>query len=341
MSRLNHPTSQSERGAVIVFMAIAMLTLLSVAALVLDGGAAYSQRRQMQNAADAAAMAGAAAVDDVRFEGAPASAVQDVVDLIAAQNGADTWVCTLVDDSGSALGGCTDALVLAGTAAQGVRVVPSDVRATTFGKVVGVDSVTATTAATATIQRIVGGRAPFAVCSSGPAGSYDLLGADGTLDATKAVARGKIAIMAAQVYKDDHKCAAVGGAGAGAGSFKGEIDPELTLVGGEVTASSNPGNSLPAFDMVQCPEPLTSSDCLLLPVVAETVGVGTGAQMTVVDWAFWQVTDDGSGAVGAPNGSVKLWGTFVAPAGPASVPGGVPGGGPVTGAQVRTVTLIE
>ena len=48
-----------ERGAVLVHAAIAMLALMAFNALVIDYGALWVSRRQAQNAADAAALAGA------------------------------------------------------------------------------------------------------------------------------------------------------------------------------------------------------------------------------------------------------------------------------------------
>ena len=48
-----------ERGAVLVHVAVAMLALLAFSALVIDYGALWVSRRQAQNAADAAALAGA------------------------------------------------------------------------------------------------------------------------------------------------------------------------------------------------------------------------------------------------------------------------------------------
>lgn len=48
----------SEKGASLVYIAIVMVVLLSMAALALDGSNLYLQRRNMQNAADAAALAG-------------------------------------------------------------------------------------------------------------------------------------------------------------------------------------------------------------------------------------------------------------------------------------------
>lgn len=46
-----------EQGAVAVFVAVSMAVLIAVLALVLDGGAIYGERRELQNGADAAALA--------------------------------------------------------------------------------------------------------------------------------------------------------------------------------------------------------------------------------------------------------------------------------------------
>jgi hypothetical protein len=52
---------QSERGQAIVLLVLAMIGLLAFTALVIDGGMAFSERRNAQNAADAAALSGALA----------------------------------------------------------------------------------------------------------------------------------------------------------------------------------------------------------------------------------------------------------------------------------------
>ena len=49
---------KSERGQMIVIVALALTTLIAMAGLVIDGGMALSNRRQVQNAADSAALAG-------------------------------------------------------------------------------------------------------------------------------------------------------------------------------------------------------------------------------------------------------------------------------------------
>ena len=50
---------RSPRGQMIIIVALALTALVAMTGLVIDGGMAWSNRRQVQNAADAAAMAGA------------------------------------------------------------------------------------------------------------------------------------------------------------------------------------------------------------------------------------------------------------------------------------------
>lgn len=53
-----------ERGQVIVLFALALVAILAMVALIFDGGRVYTERRRVQNAADAAALAGSAVLDD-------------------------------------------------------------------------------------------------------------------------------------------------------------------------------------------------------------------------------------------------------------------------------------
>lgn len=52
-----------ERGQVLVSVALLMLGLVAIAGLVADGGMLFAQRRELQNVADAAALAGAMQLD--------------------------------------------------------------------------------------------------------------------------------------------------------------------------------------------------------------------------------------------------------------------------------------
>jgi hypothetical protein len=51
-------TRTSERGQMLVIVALALTTLVAMAGLIIDGGMALANRRQVQNAADSAALAG-------------------------------------------------------------------------------------------------------------------------------------------------------------------------------------------------------------------------------------------------------------------------------------------
>ncbi len=53
-----------ESGQAIVLVAILMVGLVTVVGLVTDGGLVFSQRRDLQNVADAAALAGAMQIDE-------------------------------------------------------------------------------------------------------------------------------------------------------------------------------------------------------------------------------------------------------------------------------------
>jgi uncharacterized membrane protein len=53
--------NRSERGQALILLAVSLVVLLGFTALAIDGSLLYSDRRQLQTAADAAALAGAGA----------------------------------------------------------------------------------------------------------------------------------------------------------------------------------------------------------------------------------------------------------------------------------------
>ena len=55
-----------DRGITIVMMALSLVALCAIGGMAMDGGAAYANRRQSQNAADSAALAGTIILDDIR-----------------------------------------------------------------------------------------------------------------------------------------------------------------------------------------------------------------------------------------------------------------------------------
>lgn len=93
MSRFRHDDS----GAIAVIVAVAMVALMGVSALVVDAGSLYSERRTLQTAADAAALAGAQELpaDPVR--------ARDVALAYLAANAPEAEGATVTIESGLAV----------------------------------------------------------------------------------------------------------------------------------------------------------------------------------------------------------------------------------------------
>lgn len=167
---MKHRVSSGEHGATIVLLALSLVALLAVAGLAVDGGALYADRRQVQNAADAAAMAGARAFNQYLLnplDTTRKTAIRDAVIAKATENRAvDDIVCRLVDISGNDLQDCpTSSSDVISPLAAGVRAQLRDRQATTFMRVVGISEFRASADAAATVQRAVRGIAtPFLVC---------------------------------------------------------------------------------------------------------------------------------------------------------------------------------
>ncbi len=119
----------SESGQVAILTALLMTVLLSVGALVVDTGTAYKGRRDLQNAADAAALAGVMEIAEDRGTAAAESSALDYV----AKN------------LGDALGATTVSFPQAGQ----VKVEIAASRDTYFARIFGVESVSVRASATA------------------------------------------------------------------------------------------------------------------------------------------------------------------------------------------------
>ncbi len=167
--------ASNDKGATLVLIALSTVGLVALAGLALDGGRVYSERRQMQNAADAAAMAATRQLDKY-LTGASSDArlIETAAKDTAESNGADRSVvtCELVRFDRSSLGACPTTATMAPSTqavAAGVQVGTSATKATFFMKAVGNSSFTATANAIAQIGR-PGGKyvAPFLVCATAP-----------------------------------------------------------------------------------------------------------------------------------------------------------------------------
>ncbi|MFZ6003847.1 MAG: pilus assembly protein TadG-related protein [Actinomycetota bacterium] len=167
--------TKHERGATLVIIAVSALTLTGMAGLALDGGRAYAERREMQNAADSAAMAGTRKLD-LYLTGviSDAGAIADAVADTAEQNGADPGkvTCQLVTFARAVIEPCpTSATMSPATrlVAAGVRVTTGSTQETFFMRALGNTSFTAAADATAQIGRPGGPYvAPFLVCATAP-----------------------------------------------------------------------------------------------------------------------------------------------------------------------------
>ena len=77
MQRPFTPLPQRQRGAVIVLIVVAMLSILAMAALALDGGHMLVNKTRLQNAVDAAALSGAKTLQQVMGSGNASSLARD------------------------------------------------------------------------------------------------------------------------------------------------------------------------------------------------------------------------------------------------------------------------
>ena len=170
---------RDQRGLAVVFVALGMTMLLTVAAIVLDLGRVYVTARQMQNASDAAAMAGASTLDRMRLAGrdrsAIAAAVEATVMQTARRNGVkpELITCMLIAWDGTVLAPCSNAAAV--SLADGVDVSAGAVNETGFAGILGVDSLRVERQAAATIQPLIGHDAPLLVCGFDQPGMPDLL----------------------------------------------------------------------------------------------------------------------------------------------------------------------
>jgi hypothetical protein len=151
----------SQRGQVLALFALAVTALVLGAAVVVDGGYAFAQRRETQNAADFAAMAGTRIVG-IKLTGNPPGAgtaanVEQAVRETLAANDAQLADAHYVDESGRALGNVVGATRIPNGAFGVVVSARTDWRPFLLG-VIGITDWAASAGATAiTPGRSVGG----------------------------------------------------------------------------------------------------------------------------------------------------------------------------------------
>jgi hypothetical protein len=143
---------RKERGQAIILVVFAMVALLALVGLAIDGGRLYSARRRTQNAADAAAIAGTRELAQVIMScgsgtGAQDEAVANAVSEFARQNGVSVFppdgflTAWYVDQEENRLGRVYAGAIPNG--ATGVEVTQVVTDPTTFLKVLGMQDYTA------------------------------------------------------------------------------------------------------------------------------------------------------------------------------------------------------
>lgn len=151
------------RGQVLVIVAVAMVAVVAMVGLVVDGGFAWGKQRDTQNGADAAAEAGAIVLAQRLAGVAPAKTDADVaaaVLLAGTENAIDppnAWYTditgNLLDDLGAVVTSRADAAQvgdgLIPANAAGVEAIGSQTFDTFLVRVIGFDQLTATAPATA------------------------------------------------------------------------------------------------------------------------------------------------------------------------------------------------
>ena len=184
----------AHRGQTIVIFALASLVLLGGLGLALDGGFLLSKRRAMQNAADAAALAGATALKGNNANG---FTVLATVRAIAQQNGvadptdAAQLTCVYLDNNLQPLvsplpTACHDAPFATGTVVSAVRVTVHETHPTFVMRALGIASAGAGATATAQIRMLTSlpnALVPFLPCGI----DTKTVAANGNINGTKSI----------------------------------------------------------------------------------------------------------------------------------------------------------
>jgi hypothetical protein len=340
-----------ERGATLVIVALTLTGLVAVAALAIDGGRLFTGRRQTQNAADTAAVAGTQALFAYQYAGATGASrdpttIWTTVQAKLSQNKASSATsCVLVNNTGNpavdvngnieTCNGATDAQLLA---ASGVQAGGALVQRGAFSGVVGVNQYSASATSTALIQPLASVGSPFIVCGAANLG-WNFLNADNTINVTAADQLQNIPMEWSQLGQG-YDC------NAPTSKFKGLASQNNGIVGPGQYESITNGNRYSATvanavaGQVPCPPdlnstPITAPCDLVVPIASGANSDPSNPQLFIVNFGIFQVTPTGN------SGGVKYTGTFIQPSAMASQGSGVFGATCQVGSQVCVAKLVS
>lgn len=267
MRRLMRRARTDEHGAVAVIVAVSMVALLGFAAIAIDTGALYAERAQLQNGADAAALAvaqdcAAGACGNMQATAqtfANASANDGAANVVVTAP--STTAPTTVTVQTSTRDGTTGAGTLA------LR----------FAPVLGIDDKTVGAAATASWGSPASGPAvlplAFAACAFARSGVQVITtgGTSGSSASCPLVSGSGNPLPGGFGWLDDPS-----------GQCRATVD-----IATNAPMSSDTGASLPT----NCEAVLRAAlgDTVLLPVFSTATGSGTGGTYTIRGWAAFKL----------------------------------------------------
>ncbi len=306
------PRTRDERGATLVIVALSLVALMAIAALAVDGGNLFSSRRSTQNATDAAALAGAEALNTCVTTGCSGAEgmIQDAVTTSLTTNGADSsgYTCELINDrywrtraAGDILGACPGAGTAIPALADGVLVTASTTSGASFSRALGTQQLKAGAMAAAQLEKVVltSGSAPFFACALPDAtGGTDpqILLAD-SRDPTGFVANPAAIGRTYNVWGPHVPLCGGGVDEHGRGGFHGLIgDPTFTLPAwiddGTGVAAGPTRTALAGSDV--CGPNLVDGCHVLLPLCLARQSHGSNTQLWCVRMGEFQLTNVGS-----------------------------------------------
>jgi Flp pilus assembly protein TadG len=156
-TRMNRDEHRSERGQALVLVVLALVAMIGVTALVIDGGNAFAQQRGTQNASDAAALAGATVM--VEHLGGATKVDSDVYAAITAKmtaNSATFATADYVDSSYGTIRAVTNTAAAIPDAAFGVAVHGDRAFRTYMAGIVGLNNLSTGADATAVAGTLKG-----------------------------------------------------------------------------------------------------------------------------------------------------------------------------------------
>jgi Flp pilus assembly protein TadG len=280
----------SERGQTLPLITLFMFVLLGICALAIDAGLWYQQKRQLQNGADAAALAGALSLPQGWTQASSSAGTEFSQNLIGPNSGTATYQQATMYRSG-------DSVLVTAT-----RQSP-----TFFAKAFGKSAVTLTVTAQATIANSGGGALPWGVMPVGyqPGQSYDIYTKNGpnngavrlaAWDGSSCSTSGGSALYSNELGGSETLCPVVVGdtektdAGQNAG-------PTTQGVSDRCPGGLKPVSQVVTFNAAGTPTIVDASSCqlVLLPVVVNDADGSSNwpangsTPLRVVGFSWWVI----------------------------------------------------